>query len=241
MTDTNHRLQNIKAALDDIGSAGDTARLQLHLLSMRARERTGQLATNIEALEQRIDRNIEQAVHMAAAKTRQLSDVIRTSLGQSEEPQLTVSSIMTPSPHQCSPEQPTSAAAQIMWDHDCGAIPIVDQNGRLAGIITDRDICMAAYTKGSPLAAIAIADVMARPVHTCGANDSLAQAAEAMARAQVRRLPVVDAERRVVGMVALADIARAAPALGQREAAELVLQLVRAVSEQRHEVQHAAQ
>lgn len=238
---TENRLQNIKAALEDIGSAGDTARLQLHLLSMRARERTEQLATNIEAIEQRIDRNIEQAMQVAAAKTRQLSEAIRTSLGQVSEPGLTVSAIMTEPARYCLPEQPASAAAQIMWDHDCGAVPVVGDEGRVLGMITDRDLCMAAYTQGLPLVAIRVGDVMARPAHACRPDDSFTQAAELMARAQVRRLAVVDSEGRLVGMVSLADIAQAAPALGQAEAAVLLLRLVRAVSKRRPDVQQAAE
>jgi CBS-domain-containing membrane protein len=111
---------------------------------------------------------------------------------------------------------------------------VVAGDGELVGIITDRDACMAAYTKGLPLSAIAVRDVMTRHVHTCGPDDLLMRAATSMADAQVRRLPVADADHRLVGIVSLADIARTAQVLGQREAAELVLQLLRAVSQRPH-------
>jgi CBS-domain-containing membrane protein len=236
MTDSNPTLQTIKNALDDIGAAGDTARLQIHLLSLRARERTGELAANIEALEHRLDQGLEQAMGKAASKTRQLSSVVRDLIGQSpaRDGELSVRELMTEAVASCSPDETLNAAARHMWEHDCGVVPVVD-GGELVGIITDRDICMAAYTQGRPLASIVIKDVMARHVHACRADDTLARAASLMADAQVRRLPVIDVERRLVGIVSMADIARSAPVLGQREAAELVLQLTRAVSQRSRE------
>jgi CBS domain-containing protein len=236
MAGSNPTLQNIKAALDEVGAAHDAARLQIHLLSLQARERTGELATNIEALEQRLDRGIEQAMHAAASKTRQLSGAVRELLGQATvqtEDALLVKSIMTDAVGTCSPDDTLNAAAQRMWDLDCGAA-VVLQDGKLAGIITDRDICMAAYTKGQPLTAIRVGDIMSKPVRSCGPRDSLDRAAMLMADAQVRRLPVIDTERRLLGILSLADIARSAPMLGQSDAAELVYQLVRAVSQRPH-------
>lgn len=232
MTQSNTTLQTIKNALDDIGAAGDVARLQIHLLSLRARERSGELAANIEAFEHRLDQGIEQAVDRATSKTRQLSSAVRELLGQDagRDGELRVESVMTEAVRSCSPDEPLNAAARQMWEHDCGAVPIVSGDGKLLGIVTDRDLCMAAYTKGLSLAAITVKEVMARHVHTCRPDDSLERAASLMAEGQVRRLPVVDAEHRLVGIVAMADIARSASVLGQREAADLVLQLVRAIS-----------
>ena len=231
MTDPNQTLQTIKSALDDIGAAGDAARLQIHLLSLQARERSGELAANIEALEHRLDQGLEQAMSRAATKTRQLSSAVRELIGQNpaREGQLSVREIMTEAVACCAPDETLNAAARQMWEHDCGAVPVVDA-GKLVGIITDRDICMAAYTQGRPLTAIAIKEVMARHVHACRSADTLERAATLMAEARVRRLPVVDAEQRLVGIVSIADIARSASVLGQREAAELVFQLTRAIS-----------
>ncbi len=84
MTDSNPTLKTIKNALDDIGAAGDVARLQINLLSLRARKRTGELTANIEALEHRLDRGIEQAMDQAATKTRQLSGAVRELLGRAD-------------------------------------------------------------------------------------------------------------------------------------------------------------
>lgn len=231
----NTRLGTIKNALEDIGGAGDTARLQLHLLSLEARRRTGELSAGIEALEQKLDRGLEQAMLSAASKTRQLTQTVQEYLGlQPAGGALpSSSSIMTEPARTCSIEEPLNAAAKVMWDTDCGVVLVVDADGRLCGILTDRDICMAAYTKGAPLHAIRVADAMSRHVHTCRPEDSIERAVALMADAQVRRVPVVDADGRPLGVIALADIARNATVLGQGEAEGLVFQLLRAVSQRR--------
>ncbi len=100
-------------------------------------------------------------------------------------------------------------AAQLMWDHDIGALPVVDDDGRVIGMITDRDTCMAAYTRGQPLGEITVADAMSTQVVTCSEDDSDDEVARRMAQGMVRRLPVLDAHRRLVGMVSLTDLARA--------------------------------
>ncbi len=236
MTESNPRLQSLKAALEEVGTAGDAARLQIHLLSMRARERTDEIASDIEAFEHRLDKGIEQAMQVAASKTRQLSGAVRELLGQPPaESSPTVKAIMTDELASCSPEESLNVAAQRRWEHDCGAVPVVT-DGKLSGIITDRDICMAAYTRGLPLTSIRVADVVAPHVISCGPDETLERAAARMAEAQIRRLPVVDAEQRLLGVVSLADIARGAPVLGQREAADTVYQLVRAISQRPNSV-----
>lgn len=242
MADLHIRLGKLTEALEDIGAAGDAARLQLHLLSMQAR---GELGTSIEALELKIDRGIEQAVQAAAGKTRLLTKTVQEYLGQKptrEATSASVRSIMTQAIHSCSPDDPLARAAQIMWDTDCGAVPVVNAEQHLCGIITDRDICMAAYTKGASLTAVRVGDVMTRNVHTCRLDDTLARAATLMAEGQVRRLPVLDADGRTVGIVSLADIASNAGVLGQKEAQALVFQLLRGISKRRSssESQHLA-
>jgi CBS-domain-containing membrane protein len=237
MTDPNPRLQTIRTALDDVGSASEAARLQLHLLSMQARERTGGIAGNIEALEEQLDRGLEQAMGTAATKTRQLSSVVRDWLGRAPDPsdgQLNARAIMTDCACRCSPEHSLNDAARLMWEHDSRAVPVVVASGQLIGIITDRDVCMAAYTRGLPLADIFVRDVVSRHVHTCRPEDSLARVATLMAEAQVRRLPVTDAEHRLIGIISIEDVARSAAVLGEREGAELTLQLVRALSQRPH-------
>jgi CBS-domain-containing membrane protein len=113
--------------------------------------------------------------------------------------------------------------AQLMWDHACGCIPVLDENSRVVGIITDRDICMAAYTQGRTLRDMQVRSAMSKQVESCRPLDTLAMAEEVMKSNKIRRLPVVDVEGRLVGIVSLDDIAR--EAVRQREA------MVRDISE----------
>ena len=108
----------------------------------------------------------------------------------------------------CDVDDPLDVAARQMWDHDCGFVPVLEQ-GRLVGVITDRDVCMAAYTKGATLGAIRAGDVMSRTLQTCESGDDVSEALARMERAQVRRLPVVDGEE-VVGVVSVNDLALSA-------------------------------
>jgi CBS domain-containing protein len=112
------------------------------------------------------------------------------------------------------PGDSLAAAARIMWDQDCGCVPVVastdDGGRRLVGMVTDRDVCMAGYTQGRPLAEIGVASAMAHDVATCGPRDTVAGALTVMRTRQLRRIPVVDEHEELVGLLSLADVAREA-------------------------------
>jgi predicted transcriptional regulator len=99
-------------------------------------------------------------------------------------------------------------AAQIMWENDCGCVPIVDEKSRVVGIVTDRDLAMATYTQGRALFDIVIEPMMSKKVITCGPDDSVSFALKLMRDAKVHRLPVVDESDKLVGVISLSDIAR---------------------------------
>lgn len=101
-------------------------------------------------------------------------------------------------------------AARIMWECDCGCVPIVDGERHVVGMVTDRDICMAAYLSGRPIRELPVGASMARNVLTCRAQDSVADARNVMREAQLRRLPVIDQDSRLVGILSINDIAREA-------------------------------
>jgi CBS domain-containing protein len=101
-------------------------------------------------------------------------------------------------------------AARLMWEFDCGIVAVVNDEGRIAGVVTDRDICMAAYTQGRAIGAISVDTAMARQVIAVHQNDRIEHAEALMRDHQVRRLPVLDDEARPVGMVAMNDLARLA-------------------------------
>jgi len=131
----------------------------------------------------------------------------------------------------CHPEDSIDAPARLMWDHDCGAIPVVDGDGKLVGIITDRDICMAAMFQAKPLHAIPVAAVMTRQVYTCDAEDSLEAAERMMQLKQVRRVPVLADGGRPVGILSINDIARVAGAARKNGADREVVQTLAAICE----------
>jgi CBS domain-containing protein len=115
---------------------------------------------------------------------------------------------MSRSVKSCTPHDTLEVAARIMWEHDCGVVPIVDLEGRATAMITDRDICMAAYTQGRPLWDISVSGVASQSLFAVRPNDSVQTGLEMMRIHQVRRLPVVDDVGRLVGLVSLNDLAR---------------------------------
>ncbi len=106
------------------------------------------------------------------------------------------------------PAETLSAAAHHLWEGDCGIVPVVDDARRLVGVITDRDICMAALFRGRPLGEIRVADAMARQLLTVSPGSEVRAALELMRTYQVRRLPVVDEDGALLGLLSLADLAR---------------------------------
>lgn len=110
----------------------------------------------------------------------------------------------------CHVDDLLSTPAQLMWDRDVGAVPVVDADGRLVGMITDRDICMAALMQGRPPDDIPVRTAMAKQVFACSPDAPIAEAEAIMRDKQVRRVPVIDADGRLVGMLSLNDLAREA-------------------------------
>jgi len=108
----------------------------------------------------------------------------------------------------CRSSETLNAAAQLMWDCDVGAAPVVSDEGTIVGMITDRDVCMSAYTQGMSLDCIPVHTAMAKVVFSCRPTDSLDTVERMMVDKRIRRVPVVDAQGRPVGMVSLNDIAR---------------------------------
>jgi CBS domain-containing protein len=127
-----------------------------------------------------------------------------------------VEDIMTRAVFTCDAHADLEGVARVMWDHDCGYVPIVDEHEQLAGVVTDRDIAMAAYLHGKPLADIPVAEIMSRPVHSCVPSASVELAHQIMRSAEIRRLPVIDTSGKLVGIVTWSDLFAAA----QREASE---------------------
>jgi len=126
-------------------------------------------------------------------------------------PARTVRDLMTPDPVCCTPQTSLDAVARVMLENDCGAVPIIEneQNRRLVGIITDRDIVCRVVAQEIPPCSTMVHQVMTRDVATLRPDAKLEDCVRLMARHQVRRIPIVDESGSIVGIVAQADLARA--------------------------------
>jgi CBS domain-containing protein len=122
-----------------------------------------------------------------------------------------VAEVMTQNARTCSPTDPLHVAVQIMWEQDCGSVPVVREDGHVIGMITDRDICMATYLRGQRLDECVVRDVMAAPAITCRPSDPIDKAESAMRAHRVRRVAVIDENDRVTGIVSLNDLVLAVP------------------------------
>jgi CBS domain-containing protein len=121
-----------------------------------------------------------------------------------------VQELMTKKVAACRADDACNAAVKLMWDCDCGAVPVVGNDEKLAGMITDRDVCIAAWAQDRSPSAIPVSSVMSRDLCVCSPSDSVESAERLMRSRKVRRVPVIDAERRLVGILSLADVVRAA-------------------------------
>jgi len=120
-----------------------------------------------------------------------------------------VREVMTDRPRCVTPETPISEVAELMESEDVGSLPVLEGE-ELAGMVTDRDIVIRAIAKGKDPRGMPVREVASRELVTVYAEDDLSNALEKMASEQVRRLPVVDADNRLVGVLSQADVAIAA-------------------------------
>ena len=126
-----------------------------------------------------------------------------------------VEQIMTPSPATCGLSDNLAQVAERMWDANCGIVPVVDEAAHVVGVITDRDICIAAATRGLTPGDIDVVDMQRRPVVACRPDDDLQTALALMKQHRVRRLPVTTVEGVLHGIISLDDITLCA---GRRDA-----------------------
>ena len=117
--------------------------------------------------------------------------------------------VMTKNPVVCMPNDLVAKVAQVMKREDVGPVPIVEngQTRRLVGMVTDRDLAVKMVAEGRDIKTTKAEEVMTRKLVTCRAGDDLQKALDAMSENQLRRIPVVDDEDRVVGIIAQADVA----------------------------------
>jgi len=135
--------------------------------------------------------------------------------------------VMTQDPVCCFPTDTVSHAAQLMKDEDVGSIPVIEneQTMKLVGILTDRDLALQVVATERDAKSMQVEDVMTYDVITCRAGDDVQKAVEAMSQHQLRRIPVIDADHRIVGIISQADVAT------QVERSDEVAEMVKEISQ----------
>jgi len=132
-----------------------------------------------------------------------------------------VNEIMSANPKACTPTSNLAEAAGYMWENDCGILPVVTDGGRVVGLVTDRDICMAAALKDRNLTNIAVEDVISARVFACQPEDDVGTALRTMRENKVRRLPVVGTEGTLRGILSMNDIVLNAEEAREKKVPEL--------------------
>lgn len=130
--------------------------------------------------------------------------------------------IMSEPAYTCGPNTDLASVAGIMWDHDCGFVPVVDSSGTVTGVVTDRDICIATSTRRLLPEHISAAQAMTTPIHACMSDDSVSDVLATMRQYRIRRVPVTDANGRLQGVISLNDIVLASTENREPQAADVI-------------------
>jgi CBS-domain-containing membrane protein len=117
-----------------------------------------------------------------------------------------VKDVMTPNATAIWLTESLADAAKLMWEKDCGVLPIIKDGRRVIGMITDRDICMAAAMKDRNPSGISVEEVMTGQVYAVNPEDNIDQALQAMQEHKIRRLPVVSSEGELEGILSMNDV-----------------------------------
>jgi CBS domain-containing protein len=145
---------------------------------------------------------------------------------------MTVRELQTSDVKTVGPDTDLAVVAKLMWEGDCGAVPVVTEDRKVIGMITDRDICIASATRSKPPAEIRASEVIGtnNGVHAVKPDDDVRVALRTMRKHRVRRLPVVDREQRLAGILSINDLAiNATPSLPGTVPAQEFLETFQAI------------
>lgn len=142
----------------------------------------------------------------------------------------TAETLMTRRVVACRAHTDLAHVARLMWENDCGIVPVVDGEDRVIGVVTDRDVCMSAQFRGLPLRDLTAGECLAAEVVTAAPDDTGEALAARMAARGVRRLPVVDPDGRLLGLVALSDLFRGLAGAGATARRDLEKALLTALT-----------
>jgi CBS domain-containing protein len=132
-----------------------------------------------------------------------------------------VKEIMMCTPYTCRKETNLGEAAELMWKGSCGFLPIVGADGKVCGVITDRDICMALATRNKLAGDVTVGEVSQGRLYACSPEDEIHVALLTMRDGKVRRLPVIDSDGKAVGVLSMDDVLLHAEPSGSGKVVEL--------------------
>ena len=149
---------------------------------------------------------------------------------------MNVKSLMTPNPRTCTRGTNLAEAAALMLDADCGILPVVNDEGKLVGVVTDRDMYIAVATRNTLPSALTVGEVARGKVFTCGPDDDVQTALATMKQHHVRRLPVEGFGGTVAGIISMNDLLLAAGKKGVGNAD--IIDTFQAICAHHHPVPH---
>ena len=147
-----------------------------------------------------------------------------------------VKELMTTDVRTCTPDTTVAEAAHLMWDGDCGILPVVD-DGELVGVVTDRDMYIALATQNARASHLRVGAVATRDVVTCAPEDDVDAALASMKQARVRRLPVVGFSNVLLGVLSMNDVVLAV-ARGEDVQSSDVIETLQAICGHHHPMPH---
>src|SRR5690606_7425650 len=197
------KFRSPREMLDALAAVRDNARVRAHLLSLDARRRWQDHDSRLGNLETKIQQEGDRVTETASKKVRELTESMREFVREHQSTNELGAPIeqLMQSAKTCSPNDPLNQPARIMWEANCGVVPVVNEAQEVLGMLTDRDICMAAYTRGEPLSAISVQSAMSPQVACVSPKDSVQSVLRLMRERQIRRVPVVQ-DGRFVGIIA---------------------------------------
>ncbi len=117
-----------------------------------------------------------------------------------------VEKIMTLDIGCCRPNDYLVQAVEIMRQKDCGVVPVIDEDNKIVGMITDRDICFAALTNNKKISQIAVSELSGAKIITCAAHDKVEDVLKKMRKHQLKRLPVIGKNGELIGVLSVSDV-----------------------------------
>lgn len=201
-----HGKQEFQGRVNELKALRDQIRLDLHLAGMDLRDEWKTIERKLPDPGPAYDHVKEvtgDALDVLADELRRFSTRLR------QDGAGKAASVMTPAPATCRPADSLGQVLATMWSRDVGCLPVVDEAGRVLGLVTDRDAAIAACTRGQRMDHINVQSVMSTTVVTCAPTDAQESVLALMRTHQLRRVPVVVDDGRLVGIVTLNDLARA--------------------------------